>query len=261
MVKKKRVQKTAFSLVELLVVLTVIAALVALTIPAIKSMQRSFDSTGAEGMISTALSTARTLAIKNNHYAGVRFQKTGDPNNVLKADQYMIFIIFDKANERGWVCGFTAVEGYKPIKLPENTDVIDKIIRRDRKVGDNCGTKIDDANTLVPADLSLSDTNSITDTSTFSIVFSPAGKLVIEKLRCARRNTNDDIFNDLPDRMFIEDKHDDSGIGVENSRREFWIYNREKFEKMTTSTQRMNYLNGPEAKKYYINPYTGELIK
>jgi hypothetical protein len=208
-------------------------------------------------MIGAALSTARTLAIKNGHYAGVRFQKAGDPNNALKADQYMIFIIFDSNKKTNWVCGFLAVEGYKPIKLPENINVIDKIRRRER-TSQVCGDPFHE-DPLAETDLGDDIAVNIADTSTFSILFSPAGKLVIHEVRCGNKSTNDEMFNDPPTGMFLEDDHDSLGIGVENSRREFYIYDKEKFEKMTTSSQRMAYLNG--LKPVYVNPYTGELIK
>jgi hypothetical protein len=242
--------------------------LVALAIPAINAMQKSFASTGGEGMISTALSTARTLAIREDKCAGVRFQKVYDPADALKADQYMIFIIEGGTT---WTCGFSAMEGYKPIKLPENIGVVDKIVWPGRNSGDACGdpttntllaiTHLDD----VPANTALDGSNiNITDISTFSIVFSPAGKLVSEQLRCGK---GDDVFNTIaniigvPAGRFAEDGEEAYGIGVEMSRREFYIYHRDKFDNLTTGQQRLDYLNGPETKKCYINAYTGELIK
>ncbi len=276
-----------FTIIELLVVMAVIALLVLIAIPAINAMQKSYDSTGAEGMISAALSTARTLAIKNNHYTGVRFQKawksTEDP---LKAPQYMIFIIFD-SEKTNLDCGFIAVEDYKPIKLPENVGVIDKMVRKyiPNSNPKDCGfTLVEDdliANELddsVYANLDPDNHNrNITDMSTFSIVFSPSGKLITQEMRCrnkdrASRNSissDDDIFNTKnrmesvtppPKGMFLQDDFDDYGIGIENSRREFWIYDRQKFEKMpATGNQRWDYING--LKPVYVNHYTGELIK
>jgi prepilin-type N-terminal cleavage/methylation domain-containing protein len=263
--------KKGFSIIELLVVITIIASLVALAIPAINAMQKSFNSTGTEGMISAALSTARTIAISHGQYAGVRFQKAYDPVGALKAEQYMTFIVYDSNELTNWVCGFVAVEGYKPIKLPENIGVIDKVIWRARDSNDECNSRTDE-DPLAYTDLDDSGTNldpdknnrNITDTSTFSIVFSPAGKLVIQKVRCGNKGINDDVFNAIAVPlvgMFAEDNHELYGIGVEMSRREFYIYNRSEFEKLTTGAQRMDYLNGPKTERCFVNAYTGELIK
>ena len=277
-VKKNLKQKAAFSLVELLVVMAIIATLVALAIPAINAMQKSFNSTGTESMISAALATARTLAISNNQYAGVRFQKIYDPAGALKAEQYMTFIIYDSSGLTGWVCGFIAVEGYKPIKLPSNIGVIDKIIWPARHTFidplPNCGTSTVEAS---PAIADLDDSNplnlapdgsnrNITDISTFSIVFSPAGKLVSQVMRCGAKGAGDDVFNTIaniigvPAGMFAVDDEEAYGIGVEMSRREFYIYNRSEFEKLTTGAQRWNYLNGLKTERYFVNAYTGEII-
>jgi prepilin-type N-terminal cleavage/methylation domain-containing protein len=285
-VKKKRRQKrkSAFSLIEVLVVIVIIAMLVALAIPGINAMQKSFNSTGAEGMISAALATARTLAMSHQQYAGVRFQKIYDKKGPLEANQYMVFIIYDE-DKSGLTCGFIAVEGYKPVKLPENVGVFDLKVRR-YTVSSNprdCGSSINEGDLLVgdlddsvAANLDPDNNNrNITDISTFSIVFSPSGKLVSHEIRCRNKNaasrsndsSNDDIFNTKnnvekkpPVGMFIQDDFDDYGIGVETSRTKFVIYDRAKFEKMAaTGNQRWNYLS--ELKSIYVNPYTGEIIK
>ncbi len=302
--------KSGFSIIELLVVLAVVALLVTLAIPAMNAMQKSLGSGGAESMISTALATARTLAIKNGHYAGVRFQKawyrpSSDPavvppyDNLSKADQYMIFITFDKNGRTNWDCGFLAVEGYKPIKLPDNIGVFDMMRRRERAsrtCNDSQGYNEDQLKATdfdnVAANLDPTtepyleqDNINIRDTSTFSIIFSPAGKLVTMEVRCGNymgasncnrptptnpagfitpSGSNDKVFNSYYDiatgnGQFLQDDYDEFGVGVEHSKTSFVIYEREKFEKMATSADKMKYITG--LKTMNINPYTGEIIK
>jgi len=265
---KKR--KSGLTVVELLVVIGIIAVVVAISLPAFNAMQKSFDSTGAEGMISAALSTARTLAISRQQYVGVRFQTSYDPADVLDEEQYMIFVIYD-ADKTDWVCGFRAIEGYKPMKLPSNIGVIDKLLRSTREE-----KTCNDNSPYTEKDLASFDNvynADIVDTTTFSIVFSPAGKLVIHEVRCRNKdkalndsstdtvfNTKNNIVADPPTGMFVEDyKTDGDGLGVERSRKQFYIYDREKLRKITDNSDRWDYIYYLPA--LYINPYTGGIIE
>lgn len=253
-------KQSGFTIIELLVVIGIIALMIAIALPAINAMQKSFDSTGTTSMIGAALATARTLAISHQQYAGVRFQTSYKPADVLDEEQYMIFIIYGGEKEAEWTCGFKAVEGYKPIKLPENIGVIDKLIINTRAA--KCG----DLYSEVPlSNFSNTNTKEIFDTTTFSIVFSPAGKLVIHELRCASTGDSDIVFNtknnveaDSPIGMFVEDNYDSDGLGVEKSRNQFYLYNREELRKITDATQRWNYINS--IKSVSVNPYTGGII-
>jgi prepilin-type N-terminal cleavage/methylation domain-containing protein len=263
-------KQSGLTLVELLVVLGIIAAVIAISLPAINTMQKSFDSTGAEGMISAALSTARTLAISKRQYVGVRFQTSYDVNNVLDENQYMIFIVFDE-EKTNWKCGFMAVEGYKPMKLPDNIGVIDKTIKKyaERQVVKDCGGSYTE-NPLTSF-IAQYDPD-IVDTMTFSIVFSPAGKLVIHEVRCrnnenlANDSSKDTVFNtqnnveaDPPTGMFVEDYLTDGlGLGVEKSRKIFYIYDRAKLRQITNQADRWDYISSIVAS--CVNPYTGGII-
>ena len=92
---KTHLPKNAFSLVEILVVMGIIAVLVTIAVPAVRIVMASCQSTGAEYMISSALSTARSIAAKEHRYAGIRFQMAYDANKpfILDRPQYMIFIV------------------------------------------------------------------------------------------------------------------------------------------------------------------------
>ena len=236
----------AFSIVEMLVVMGIIAILVAFAIPAINTMQKSYDSTGTESMIGSALATARTLAMSRGQYAGVRFQKAGDPNNALKADQYMIFIVYEEPRKMSNLTNaFRAIDGYKPIKLPENMGVMDM--------------------TDIGLDTDINDDTKLSNATTFSMIFSPAGKLVIHDVRTRNKDgvtdnsSKDDVFNTKnnvtaapPIGMFIQDSIH------EPSRNRFVIYDREKFGRLDVNKRYSGYL--VNLKIAYVNAYTGELI-
>jgi prepilin-type N-terminal cleavage/methylation domain-containing protein len=236
--------KKGFSIIELLVVITIIASLVALAIPAINAMQKSFNSTGAEGMIGAALATARTLAISNQRYAGVRFQKAWkSTDDAAKANQYMIFIIYDEdmsilSDE------FRAVEGYKPVKLPENTGVMDM--------------------EEIVSDVNIDSNAKLLDATRFSIMFSPAGKLVIHDVQTRNKDgaaddsSNDDVINTQTNvnngvGMFVQDS------AHKQSRNKFVIYDRNKFNDVGSGERYTRYLKNLSF--VYVNAYTGELIK
>ena len=211
-------------------------------------------------MISAALASARAIAAKEHHYAGIRFQKAYDPNDPdpLNAPQYMVFIVLEEpSNMGGLTIGFRAVEGINPIKLPDSVGVMD--LRK------NYNEKVVDV---------ISDVD-ITDTTTFSIIFSPSGKLVIHDVRVRNRDGDyrpinpddsmDDIFNspvniDIHNTgMFVQDDYAHLGLGTEPSRNRFIIYDKSEFNKVDENRRWSDYLKYLEL--IYINPYTGTMIK
>ncbi len=246
---------------ELLVVIGIIAVLVGLSMPALNALQKSYDSTGSESMIISALSTARTLAISKGKYAGVRFQKeyVADSNKVLSADQYMIFIVNDNDIRKNMDYIFRAIEGYKPIKLPANTGVTDCKIFNDEIVLDS----------------QIDENIELTETTTFSIVFSPAGKIVTHDVEIRNKDglpsgttSEDTVFNTeekitdstSPAGQFLQDPNPRAkGLGREKSRNKFKIYDTEKFKKLDKGKRYTDYLK--HLNYVHINPYTGEIIK
>ena len=270
--------KSGFTLTEMVVVIAIISLLVAFGLPVMRVIQESLESkTGGRSMISAALSSARAIAASEQRYAGVRFQKDSSGN------QYMIFIIHDFEKTR-LNPGFRAVENFKPTKLPESLGVMDLIVRT------NHGTNWTNAEDITAEPLNvvhLDDTNPqnigpdqnniyITDTTTFSIVFSPSGKLVMRDVRVRNRDgiyqpnnsttnkvSTDSIFNS-PENIttyqvgkFIQDDYAELGLGAESSRNNFIIYDKTRFDKLNAN-ERFNYLSRLEP--VYINSYTGTLI-
>jgi hypothetical protein len=249
------------TLTEMAVVIGIVAVMVGLTLPAANVLYNSFESTsGAKSMINAALSSAKSIAIKEQRYAGIRFQKRYDPAGVLNASQYMIFIIHD-FNQTTLANGFRAVDGIQPIKLPDSIGVMDLLYDPGLVVGNN-------------PDVNFSNINVLRDTTTFSIVFSPSGKLVIHRVRARNRdghprgwpivdNSYDDVFNTqtwIADRaMFLQDDYANMGLWEEYSRNSFYIYETKKFKQAYKSgVPYSGYLN--QLKAVYVNPYMGTIV-
>jgi hypothetical protein len=226
-------------------------------------------------MISAGLASARAIAAKEQRYAGIRFQNRYQEGG--HGCQYIIFIVQDPeilAN------GFRAVEGLQPIKLPDSVGVMDLMVRTDHRPN-RFGAENPDDRPLEAGDLDDTDAGNlvddrniyITDTTSFSIVFSPSGKLVIHNVRLRNRDGHyrpvspndsmDDIFNspeNIENRnigMFVQDDYAEHGLGAEKSRNRFVIYDRSLFDEMDEDG-RFDYLHDLDV--IHINPYTGTMI-
>lgn len=168
---------------EVLVVMAIMAILMGVSIPAAKALMASFESgTGTRQLINAALSNARAIAVREQTYAGVRFQQDKAGNT------YIVFIEHDPdpaPDGTGLANGFRAVQGRKPMKLPES--------------------------------VSLSGASKLTGPT---VVFSPSGKLTIHPVRTSSKDgmaANDTIFNtqanvDAGMAMFVQDSGDVNSI-------------------------------------------------
>jgi len=263
---KARYKQSGRTLVEMSVVIAAVVLLGSFGLPAVRTFLNSFESgTGGKPVISTALASARAIAAKEQRYAGIRFQKAHNPDGPLKAAQYMVFIVhdFDKTN---LVSGFRAVEGLDPIKLPDSVGVIDI--------------------SFIGADVDIDEPFELNNATAFSIIFSPSGKLVIHDVRVRNRDgytdsagntyiSGDDIFNkkaqvDAGYAMFYQDDlfgagwspYPNLGLGPEESRRGFIIYDRLEFKRAyDRGRPYSDYLVKLVPEMIYINPYTGIVIE
>ena len=258
------------TLAEMTIVIGIAALMLGLAVPAANMLLNSFESeSGAKSIISSAMASARAIAAKEQRYAGIRFQKRYDPTDTdpLKASQYIIFIVYDHDRTQ-LKNGFRAADGISPIKLPDSIGVMDLFVDE----------------LPVNTDAQINEPNEVNDTTTFSIIFSPSGKLVIHDVQTRNRdgcpvwtgpstpsidNSLDDVFNTLtmlnssinPAGMFVQDNdaYHVYGYQREPSRNSFVIYDTKKFKQAyNNGTPYSSYLN--QLKLIYINPYTGTII-
>ena len=219
---RNKQKHSGMSLTEILVVIGVMAVLMGVSIPAVKQLMGSFESsTGTRQLINAALSNARAIAVRNQTYAGVRFQEDASGNT------YIIFIEHDPGYDptnapqpmgTDLANGFRAVQGRKPMKLPDDVRIPN-------------GT---------------------------TVVFSSSGKLTIHDVRVRNKDgkidtspipSNDTIFNiasivDSGDAMFYQDDYPPL-LGDTQSVQSIAIGS--KSEPGISTTE-------------YISPYTGELV-
>jgi prepilin-type N-terminal cleavage/methylation domain-containing protein len=274
MTDSRRSCRRGMTLTEMAVVIGIVAVMVGLTLPAANVLYNSFETTsGAKSMLNAALSSAKSIAIKEQRYAGIRFQKRYDPANPdpINESQYIIFIIKDKLGNLA--NGFRAVDGIQPIKLPDSIGVMDLEIRTNwvDPSMDGMGDLTINNNTLIDSSAEIN------ATSTFSIIFSPSGKIAIHAVTVRNRGGDyqpitpaqskyDDIFNSPVNiinnnlGMFIQDDYADTGYGAEMSRNKFYIYDTKKFKQAYKSgVPYTGYLN--QLKAVYVNPYMGTIVE
>jgi hypothetical protein len=275
------------TLIEMTLVIATIALMVGFAVPAVRMLVHSFQSgSGVTSMVNAAMSSARAMAVSRQRYVGIRFQKlctSTDPTDPLKglmdAPQYMIFIVHEEMKNNGQVAdGFRAMDGLEPIRLPGAVGVMDL----------GCLTR---GLSRAATDADIDELRELSDATTFSIVFSPAGKLIVHNVRVRnqeglRRPDNsqgaastsmDDVFNSvqnicgLGQGMFIQDDYSrwnpnrtdelDYGLGEEPSCTSFVIYEaallRAAYGMKAAWT---GYLSGLADKAVYVSPYTGNLI-
>ncbi|MFC1676851.1 Tfp pilus assembly protein FimT/FimU [Planctomycetota bacterium] len=246
-----KIKRSGLTLTEMVAVTGVVAVLTTFSMPAVQSFFSAIGTSqgSVQSMIGAGLATARAIAAKEHRYAGVRFQQDAEGN------QYMIFIVNDptlvNSDNFKIVNGFRAIEGQNPIRIAETFGVMDLRL----------GASNDD---IIDEDIEIDDDDpELYDTTTFSIIFSPSGKLVIRRVQVLRNNNDDGIFNDTIDSMF-EDDFDSSSDSFtqEDSRGSFVIYDKKEFEKQfalgRAYSEYLRYLE--EEEMIHINPYMGTII-
>lgn len=254
------IRRSGLTLVELLVVVAIIAAMVGLGLPVMRAVLRSFQSEDSTAvLVQTALNSARAMAMGQQRYVGIRFQQAYcPPKSPTEARQYLIFIVYSP--DADLASRFRAVRGLEPIPLPEWAAVMDMefsgpLVGRQGPVGPG---EWDDK--------VLSDPDVLRDLATFSIVFGPSGRLAFKEV-CVRDAGQ--LFNSISKvqggvGMFVQDDPDakDLGLAKEESRDRFLIYDRQAFnEALRRGRPLSDCLNMVLQRPWYVNPYSGNLVR
>ena len=259
-----RTKNIAFTLTETLVVVAIVALLLSVGIPAAKKLSESMESTdGVRNVVNAALCNARAIAIKEQKYAGVRFQFGQDGR------QYMVVVVYDRAvgPEFAGNIGLRAVKRRKPNALPKSVGVMDLMVKINYPslVNSVAGVQANEQQVVDDAWIAptATDDRMFVDATTFTILFSPAGKLVHHTLRVSYNPDNNlsrDVFYIAASDSLLT--HDDSwvidGYQTEFSRKWFVIYNVETLAKVSPTVRWTGYLSTLE--RVFVNPHSGEII-
>jgi prepilin-type N-terminal cleavage/methylation domain-containing protein len=268
--------RPGFTLPEMLISVSIMAIVAAIALPTFYALRETYTSNGTDTMIGAALASAKAMAAKEQKYAGIRFQCAPDPEKAGQpGDQYIIFIIQD--NSLPTVNGFRACRGVDPIRLPVNQGVMDMYVR------DNYSATTPLEKTIT-SDTDISDSTRLWDTTTFSIIFSPSGRIVTHDVQVWNRdgvaagtNTSaDPIFNSQYNvdtakiAMFYQD---DKQVNVpqatspspflaETSRKSLMVYDKRALAKFPAAKRYSGYLQKMDVDdKLFINAYTGTIIE
>jgi len=168
---KARPRQTAFTLLEMLVVVTIMAVLLTIAVPSVAAMLRSHRWSSAQNLVRSSLALAQAHAARTQRYAGIRFQQA------LTGRQYLVLIEQSAPGSQS----YTALANHKPAAMPQNIGAISAEIdlRADRD------DYLDDSDDSLYC---------LKGASTFTIIFSASGQLVTKNIIIDRRHENDQTF-------------------------------------------------------------------
>lgn len=119
---RRRRSLRSFSLIELLIVIGVMLALVAVTLPAFRSLKDSMRQSGGKNAVSAALNTARALAMREGRDVAAMF-KFDVTSRVCSIELLVLDSTVDDSGLKSAASVFVPIEGHAPIELPEGAGV------------------------------------------------------------------------------------------------------------------------------------------
>ncbi|MHC4676448.1 MAG: hypothetical protein ACYTBZ_28500, partial [Planctomycetota bacterium] len=133
------------------------------------------------------------------------------------------------------------------------------------------GFAVETEDVPIDGDDFIDDPEELTETTTFSIVFSATGRLVTHPVWVRNKDgetddsSNDIVFNTANNvrigvGQFIQDDNDPwpLGLGQERSRNNFVVYDKKEFDSVNTESRWTDYLQYLDV--VYVSPYTGQII-
>ena len=182
---KKQIR--AFTLVEMVVVASIIVIMMAVALPNIPEILRQQRMSAAKNLIKTALAQAQAYASRQQKYAGIRFQKAANGRHYLvlieHAPDYYYFVspgVKQKCITPG---RYTVIENAKPAVLPTGVGLISNMIdSADFFAGGPGSSEYENEDNFL-ADFNPTVGNNlwcIENVQTFCILFSPTGQMVVK---------------------------------------------------------------------------------
>jgi len=237
--KHKKFRFPAFTLTELSVVMT------------------GPTKDAARTMLRSAFASAKAKAAAGQKYVGVRFQQNSQGRS------YLVFVQPAEDQTDSYLV-MRAIPDTEPIPLPEGVELAElEGIENDRTTGSTAtGPQYGDINLF---------SDYLIDTTTFTVLFAPDGRIVRKRVQIQSRGPEDTMFNNMidnpdgkPPYLFREDPYlkppntrkDDYN---EISQASLMIYEQDK-RKNAGMTPYTGYVR-IQALRVHLNVYTGDLIR
>jgi prepilin-type N-terminal cleavage/methylation domain-containing protein len=218
--------KKAFTLIELMVAVGIIVILTAIAIPSFSALIKSYSSSMNDTAIDSLLCGARSIAVRDHQYTGVRFQRNNNK-------QFAVIIQHNPAldddpgdtNEITYLLCST-VPGTKPCNLGDRIGILPDTISGKSKIDANdfCAT----------------------------VMFSGQGKLCTKDVKVWPKLDGDDVFNPDRDPLPMDDYESKSCLSLRSLDIEAW----QQAVKNNTENTFIAAM-----KQLLINAYTGEVIR
>ncbi len=165
--------KSGFTIIEMLVVISIIILMLAIVTPSIPGMISSQNMSSSQNIITTALSQAQAYAASHHKKAGLRIQQTKEGRQHI--------VLIEKTG--GNIYEYNAIPNAKTITFPKGICLISMDVDSDKLANDKerNGYLMDFSN-------SGNGFFCLENAQTFSLIFSPNGQLITPYVEVRKRD-------------------------------------------------------------------------